>query len=146
MAHKKRPRLKAAPIPRKIPKAVADVESTDGQSIAWHVGAIDRYGPFGWESLKPETLWGTIHVKIGDFESMTWNDLPSQGSHPVPVAELCKEAQKRLQAIQQDDVENLFSLRLSGKQRIWGIRAGGIFKVLWWDPCHQVCPSKKKHT
>jgi len=43
-----------------------------------------------------------------------------------------------------DAVEDLFSLRLTGKKRLWGIRDRHVFKVFWWDPEHGVCPSELK--
>jgi predicted DNA-binding transcriptional regulator AlpA len=41
---------------------------------------------------------------------------------------------------------DLFSLRLSSLERLWGLRSNDVFSVLWWDPNHQICPSPKKHT
>lgn len=77
---------------------------------------------------------------------MTWSGVMGNGSHPVPLDNLTTEAVRRLEEIGQADVDELFSLRLSGKERIWGIRDRHILKVLWWDPDHLVCPSIKKHT
>ncbi|RKZ46349.1 MAG: hypothetical protein DRR00_24365, partial [Candidatus Parabeggiatoa sp. nov. 3] len=56
------------------------------------------------------------------------------------------EVLKRLAEIHQDDIDELFSLRLSGKERLWGILDNHILKILWWDANHDVWPSKKKHT
>ena len=40
----------------------------------------------------------------------------------------------------------LVSLRLSGKQRIYGIQDRGVLLLLWWDPDHKIYPVKKKGT
>lgn len=77
---------------------------------------------------------------------MKWSEIKSHQSHTVTVSTISNEAQKRLRDIQQDDIDELFSLRLSGTERIWGIRDGRVFYVLWWDPEHTVCPAHKKHT
>jgi hypothetical protein len=80
---------------------------------------------------------------------MTWAEInhPNTGCHPIPIKELCSEAQKRLSQIELIATEEeLFSLRLSGRERLWGIRERHIFKILWWDPKHEVYPVKKKHT
>ncbi len=68
------------------------------------------------------------------------------GSHLVDVDNLASDAKKRLREIGQDDLDQLYSLRISGKKRIWGIREGYLLWFLWWDPFHSVCPSTKKHT
>ena len=51
-----------------------------------------------------------------------------------------------MQALQLDDWEELYSLRLSGRSRVWGLKEAGIFWILWWDPNHEICPSYKKNT
>jgi hypothetical protein len=51
------------------------------------------------------------------------------------------EAQRRLVAIAQDDIDDLFSLHLGGKPRVWGVRDGSVLRLLWWDPEHEICPS-----
>ena len=35
-------------------------------------------------------------------------------------------------------------LRLSGKKRLFGILVGSEFSILWWDPEHDVWPSKRR--
>jgi len=42
--------------------------------------------------------------------------------------------------------DHLTSLRMGGKQRLWGFLRAGVFHVLWWDPEHQIYPSWEKHT
>ena len=56
------------------------------------------------------------------------------------------ENTQRLVEIKQDDLSQLFSLRISAKCRVWGILDGRVFKVLWYDPKHEVYPSTKGHT
>lgn len=88
-----------------------------------------------------------VMERLGNFEGMTWTEIEqSTGSHPISKNLLIKSAQDRLIEIKQDDVDELFSLRVNGKARIWGIREEHVLRVLWWDPEHQVCPSEKKNT
>ena len=77
---------------------------------------------------------------------MFWKDILRRGNHEVPVANIITNAQKRLAGLNLDDTETLVSLRLTGRQRIWGIRVANILRVLWWDPEHQVYPSELKYT
>ena len=77
---------------------------------------------------------------------MTWKAIGTNGSHPVALNDLDKTARDRLAELNLDDIDHLYSLRLSGTERVWGILDRSILKVLWWDPDHQVCPAAKKHT
>jgi hypothetical protein len=45
-----------------------------------------------------------------------------------------------------DEFEDLVSLRLSARERVWGILAEGVLELLWWDPDHKVCPSLPRNT
>ena len=55
-------------------------------------------------------------------------------NHEVEVGRLCTDARKRLVALHLDDIDKLVSLRLSGKERVWGIRDADVLQLLWWDP------------
>ena len=90
----------------------------------------------------------TICEKLKGYQRRTWGDIYRDRSrdHPSNVNNLSKVAQKRLKDLKQDDIDQLWRFRFTGEQRIWGIKRGHIFHVLWWDPQHKVYPSKKKHT
>lgn len=79
---------------------------------------------------------------------MQWKEIKSNNArdHAVETDKLNSEAKKRLQELNLDDVGQLYRLRLTGTQRVWGILDGYIFKILWWDPNHTVCPSTKRNT
>ena len=89
-----------------------------------------------------------ILPKLRMFESMTWQEILSASGakkkgrgnhhHSVAVEKLSKDAQKRLKEIKLDDVESLFSLRLTGRKRLYGIRDGRVFKFIWYDREHEV--------
>jgi hypothetical protein len=87
-----------------------------------------------------------VHVKLGDYEKMTWGEITGKGNKRIPVDDICDDAKSRLVELQLDDAEELWELRLSGKERVWGMRIGTVYYLLWWDPNHTVCPSRKKHT
>ena len=57
-------------------------------------------------------------------------------NHPVQVVMLTQRAKARLAEIRQDDVSELFSLRLDSTKRIYGIRDCRALKLLWYDPYH----------
>ena len=77
---------------------------------------------------------------------MAWGEIDGPTGHFVEVTAIIDEAQRRLVKIGKDEQAQLFSLRMTGEMRLWGIRDVAILPVLWWDPKHEVCPSPKKHT
>ena len=94
-----------------------------------------------------------ILQKLCNFERMTWQEIimqiggPSKGTnnHPIPINELSKEAQKKLDK-RKLLFDEVFSLRLSGKKRIYGVREGRILRIIWYCAEHQACESTKKHS
>ncbi|HSX38101.1 MAG TPA: hypothetical protein VLE95_04640 [Chlamydiales bacterium] len=106
---------------------------------------MDREGPWGWDQFDPLQIKELLQ-KIFKNQKLTWQDLRNNGSHFVNRSDLCPEAQKRLMQIKKDDLDQLFSLRITGRKRLWGIKEGNVLWLLWWDPEHTVCPSLKKHT
>jgi len=121
--------------------------SSDLEKPAWQFRQIDWNGPWGWHQLEANK-WQEILTKLGHFETRTWADIKSDGNnHNVDIQNSPNpEVLKRLAEIHQDDIDELFSLRLSGKERLWGILDNHILKILWWDMNHEVWSSKKKHT
>jgi hypothetical protein len=90
---------------------------------------------------------------------MTWGELrgaaggKSSGTnhHSLPLDALSKSAQVRLSELSLDDVDAVFSLRLTGTIRVYGIKDGRVLRVLWYDKYHgdpekAVCPARKKNT
>jgi len=55
------------------------------------------------------------------------------------------KASKRL-ADQYPDQTKIYRLRCGGKKRLYGFLAENVFHALWWDPDHEIWPTKKKHT
>jgi hypothetical protein len=151
--HRGQPSLLKSPVAvlaassTKEPKATPGLEPMRLQP-AWRISLMEMFSPFGWRQIEPEKLV-EVRAKLRDFESMTWYEIlvtAKDRNHAVSVSKLCKEARDRLEEIDQGDLDELVSLRLSGAERVWGIRTGNVFHVLWWDPTHAVCPSPKKHT
>lgn len=47
----------------------------------------------------------------------------------------CRDAKDRLEELRQE-CDELFSLRLQGSIRLYGIRDRSIFKPIWYDAYH----------
>lgn len=113
----------------------------------WAYRIVDLGGPWCWSRLDGAGLREVLQ-RLKELESMTWAAIESgTGSHFIDdLTKLCRRARERLVEIRQDDAATLFSLRLTGRRRIWGIRDAHVLRILWWDPEHEVYPSAKKHT
>jgi hypothetical protein len=115
--------------------------------FSWRSAFVDFDGPFGFSKADVTMLFQETIPRLHDFETMTWGEIDGKtGSHFVAVSDLCKEARERLVALIQADLEELYSVRITGARRVWGIREGATLRLLWWDPEHAVCPSPKKRT
>lgn len=129
---------------RRDERVVRTGAPTSPDTPSWRFSTVDRTGPFAWpESTDIEMQ---IVEKLRQFDSMRWHDIEGENHHSIDVGSLSRNARSRLSAINQDDVDEVFSFHFSGKRRIIGIRDRNVVKLLWWDPDHLVCPSTKKHT
>lgn len=131
-----------------VRKAV-ETDSDNARKISWQLGAFDLEGPWGAASLSEAGVFEKIYDSVRSFESMSWNELPQKQHHSIKVESLNKVAIDRLSEIEQDDVDEIFSLRLQGQHRIYGIRSGAALKAIWLDLNHGdnntcVCRSRKK--
>ncbi|MEH3100246.1 hypothetical protein [Sphingomonas adhaesiva] len=143
----KKPAAAFKPAIGKSIRGTAGADTIATMPFKWTSNGIDLDGPYGWKNLTAEVLLCSIIPKLHDFEKMTWGEIDGPtGSHFVDVTAITKDARKRLPQIGILDVDQLFSLRITGKSRIWGIRDVAVLRVLWWDPEHLVCPSTLKHT
>ncbi|MBY0431511.1 MAG: hypothetical protein K2Q10_09960 [Rhodospirillales bacterium] len=141
-APQKQPRAATTPVVEKRPKA----PHVRGGPLVWRFSSADRDGPFAWSGLDDPFTYKDALEKLHQFETMEETDMRRGGSHTVEVWQLSKVAQDRLAAIQQDDIDQLMSFRLTGATRVWCRMDRNMMLVLWWDPEHAVCPSLKKHT
>jgi hypothetical protein len=141
----KEPKIDQAPLVEKRPRAAA-IPRDATERIVWRLARMDLDGKWGWRRLDIAHLERVVQQLKG-FEGMTVGELFNRsGNKPIPATNICKEARDRLVEIQADDLDELWELRLTGKNRVWGTRSGHIYQVLWWDPDHTVCPSALRNT
>ncbi len=127
--------------PNRVP-----VDKKLDNNLTWGISLMSLEGPFNWSDIKRDKYL-EILKKLSGFEARTLNCILGGNSHGISIDKISKIARKELINRKLDDNDRLISLRVSGKERIWGIRYGkNHFKVLWWDPEHEVCPSSKRHT
>ncbi|OQY48005.1 MAG: hypothetical protein DRR08_25815 [Candidatus Parabeggiatoa sp. nov. 2] len=137
--HRKTTHQIISPSQRKTTHRIISPPSDETEKPVWQFKRLDWDGPWGWRNIDT-TKWQEIIDKLGDFESRTWADIKSDGNnHYINLYDKGAniEAKNRLKQLKLDDFKDLiFSLRLSGKERIYGILDGYILKILWWDPYH----------
>jgi hypothetical protein len=106
---------------------------------------MELVDPFGWHHLDEESL-RSIREKLAQFESMTWNEIlvkAKKQNHSIEVNRLCAAAQRRLSQ-RKIALDEVVSLRLAARERIFGYLDNGVLVLLWWDPDHAVCPSLRE--
>jgi hypothetical protein len=142
----KQPVAAFLPPRQKVPRAPLLAPNADRCTPAWRVGILDVDGPFGWARAPAPTV-REILAKLRGLEAMTWSEiLRRPHDHPIAVGALAKSARDRLAELRLDDVDELFQIGLSNKERVFGIRHHHVLDLLWWDPEHKVYPVAKKHT
>jgi hypothetical protein len=128
-----------------VSKKPVAVESFDPcQTVKWCFRLFDRGKHWHRDQYTEETFREVAHL-LKDYSDRTWGQIEQDRNrdHAIEVSKLCKEAQRRLEELNLDDCGPLWRFRFSALKRIWGIRAGRFFQVLWWDPQHQVYPVEK---
>lgn len=106
---------------------------------------MDLDGEWSWlKATRKELL--EVHNRLKQFEAMRWSEIVGDENHDNDISGFSKSARKRLSKIHLEDIDSLFSLKISKKKRAYGIRDRHILKILWWDPEHTAYPTEKKHT
>ena len=101
-----------------------------------------------WGIFKNAEYLAGMLARFKEWERGTWKDIltttsgrkANTQSHPMPVEILDKEAQKRLVDLNLDEYDTIYSLAITGRQRVWGImiEETGTFQLLWYDPNHEI--------
>ncbi|WP_445520486.1 hypothetical protein [Streptomyces sp. NEAU-174] len=131
------------------PASLLPSASNSEERVCWRFTHLDLDGPWGLTQLDHERLL-TLITDMRKFESLTINELFHQGEwpgkcHDVPLLPN-RTALERLEILGLPDMTKIWKLRVGGAGRLWGFLVGNVFHVIWWDPEHQVWPSKLKNT
>lgn len=145
VSSQKDPISNSSPSSFKTPKHI-NYNDSDSLNPAWRVSNLETVDPFGWHKITDQETMNVIREKLKGFESMTWHEIlikAKKQNHSIQREKLCPDAQKRLRALNLDDQDDFVSLRVTGEQRIWGIKQHNVLLLLWWDPGHKICPCNK---
>lgn len=119
-------------------------------SPTWLLASAEKDGPWSWRKITSTQL-DAVHERLASLEERSWTEIlfgkgSGKQNHLVNIDRITAEAQARLQEIGQSDVEQLVSLRVQARLRVWGILSGNAMRVIWWDPQHEICPSELRKT
>ena len=138
---KKKPTRKIQPKEGKLARIASNNNRgsiIDTQPV-WRLSKLDFKGNWGWGNIEDIGTIQKIQDKLKNFENMSWGEIEKNNkSHEISTEVVSKEAKDRLTEISLDDCSDLYSMRLTGSERLWGIRENEILYILWYDPKHTV--------
>jgi hypothetical protein len=136
---------------RSKPKITEKPDNIACENPSWAFCRCDAGGTWAIIQGRLHTVfWDKLYPRLQAFEMVTWADIEGNGSHFVNVLSLNKCAQDRLKELKIFEDE-IFSLRIDGTKRLYGLRPKGALVLLWYDDNHGdndtcVCRSEQKHT
>lgn len=130
----------ATPVPGGNP------ESYYAKAPSWRFSKADFDGEWSPRAILREEA---VFNRLVSFERQTWGGIVTdkKNNHFIAPNQMIKAARKRIEELRyMEYADSLFSVRVGGRERLWGILADGIFYVVWYDQNHEICPSNLKHT
>ena len=107
--------------------------------IAWNFGKMDE----GGKCACSLALLEEFKRELVKCEGKTIDEVMLYShNHPLGVNKIEKFAKDRLDALCLD-IETLHQINIGTPSRLWGIREGNIFHILWLDKDHSVYKTKK---
>lgn len=139
----------AAQTPKQVPSKQAALQQSDSDSddrLIIRFSRFDRGGPWCLSKATSEEITRVLEA-VASFETMkvveAFSGFPGKDYR---VEALPRPPRDRLIELSLDDQAMISVLRLNGPGRLFGFRRGRHFYALWWDPHHEVYPSRLKHT
>jgi hypothetical protein len=130
------------------PSSLLPGSASSSERLCWRFTHVDHDGRWGFDQMEPAVLCEILR-KLAHCESMTVAELRKSGrlfkDYDLPGG-LCKDALERLTVMGRDDMTKIQRLEFTGLQRLYGFLDGNVFHVVWWDPQHEVYPSKLRNT
>lgn len=118
------------------------------EKAAWRVRHIQLVDPYGWRELDSSGVT-RVQARLASLERCTWKDIfvrDHHHNHEIAVAELKCAVAKKWMAENMPDQSSLWTIRVTAKERIWGILSEGAYQVIFWDPDHLIWEVSKKNT
>ncbi|MFC1967216.1 hypothetical protein ACFLV2_01025 [Chloroflexota bacterium] len=143
--HKNVRRVQTPPQETKKPRI--PLETWAQQPFRWKVSDnyIDmKHEEWGWGDVPIEDFFEILKKSLHKYEEMSWKDvLDRKNCHPLPLYKAVPKAKERFCEI-CSDVDTLHQVDFSELGRVWGVKKGQYFQLVWHDPNHTVCPTKRR--
>lgn len=131
---------------RKVSIARDASSSTDGETLVWSFDKIDKNGDFRFVCGRSDMDHRDLLYYIIQYSARKWGkiklDTHDDGKskhHFLNYDSLCSKAQDRIKFMNIDD-DAIYSLALTNRLRVIGLRDGRVFRAIWYDPNHEFCP------
>jgi len=144
--HKNRPKSpKSAynPSTNKSPVSSEDVDALESKKFKWR--ATPRYVDYdekewGWNGVEMEKFFNKCLKHLHHYEDTTWMQIKEEDHcHPVPLKDIVSRAQTRINN-KYGGLDNLWQVKAEGRCRLFGLKEGQIFYLIWHDEKHTVYP------
>lgn len=133
---------------KREPAIAEEVTLYTHEKAAWRVGRIQLIDPYGWSELDPPGI-ERVKARLASLERLTWSDIfekDAGNNHAIDVEDFrCPKAKKWMR-INLPDQPTLWTIRVTAKERIWGILSEGAYQIVFWDPQHLIWEIPKKDT
>lgn len=124
---------------------VAASSNPDDEPIRFRFGRMDEHK---WQLTKISKSDNERLLKrLAHFEKLTVGQARANSVlADYDMADCPNEQARRRLANQYDGQDSLCRLDItpSGAHRLMGIREGGQFHIIWWDPSHDIWPEGKQ--
>ena len=146
-----KPNKNASPIPKFVPQPKVFRAAEGEGCLRIRMTSVDVGGPWCLTKIDPGHF-ADLLPRLKSFEQMKTKQVFGQGSTLGKTYEVAKipnpDALKRLMEINLDDQTEIARLEITGRRRLYGFISEGSddFWALWWDPEHEIWPSKLKRT
>jgi len=149
MGNGKKPKTVVSKEKVDVKKTVINTENPDyykTQNPIWSFKMFDKTGSDWPICKKNQDSIECIIEKLISYEGMTWAEIDKasggrkagNNSHFENVSKLAKEAQRRWRELNLEEYSEVYSLRLQGTHRLFGILHGNVFNVIWYDNNHRI--------
>jgi hypothetical protein len=128
---------------KKQPAVTEDADSWRERRPSWALSRCDLDGcTWSWKQVTGDDMLQIVR-RLREYETRPWKEIlqdKSNGSIEVTHDNIAAEAKQRLIDQKLEQYDTIWKLRIEKSARVWGVRVGATFHILWWDPEHTVYP------
>lgn len=142
----KQPIAAQRPSGKKSPVIAEAVSIYNDDKASWRIGRIQLVDPYGWHELDVQGI-SRVKARLASLERCTWKDIfirNAGDNHQISVSELKCDIARKWMLESLPDQPYLWTIRVTAKERIWGILSEGAYQIVFWDPEHLIWEVPKR--